>query len=1705
MYLNKIDTLINSAIDDFYTVVILKSQDFQKILADENFIKYQEQLNAMVQSYIAGIPESAMSEITKKKNSIDDLLDTIKRYCMIYSFLTIGATYKGKPDMFINNIIEFTKNQAQYPLRINNFFNSESNAELIKMYYIVSNILKLLEKPEIKYESIRKEPYSTDTTNFLKELGAEYIDAYFRKGGKTDKVDKRDNIHNIIKTLMVLAIYKQTDMSKLYNTIEEAERNEGNYIFIDIVEPITEQINFMTVESLLNKEDAMKGVAHDLWSFMQSVKDEELEAPLSNDQKIDILINSGLVIPILDDFMLYHRDTERYDKVVTEEARKKEDTKIRYIIGKIDTTAELYSDSSKSDSKLKSTIMKNFSAPLYNRKAILRNDIEEIKIINKFINQGRRAQEKNDYLNDLIFYRKYVYLNFKDFDKYGFSHTFSKTVQAVRAVNFDKESEFKQINDNHKMQRRVGTKGSTCNVVGLMIKPTTKPVLCLTVGDAQNIKTGKKSNGFDLFYKKLIDVVIRQKDNTKALYWMFDLNTDSSKKASAEIESIKTVDSAEQSIIKSMLGELYDMLMSSLYYDAIDKIDLIPDITPQMADKVVTYVESALRVPLDKKYRSLIKTHIYKKYETDPDNTYAVEIDDILYGIEGDVIKLPEYAEKKELALTKVSIDLAAVETTGIEIDVEKVEGVCQHNISWDNISQVKKIDYAQHMKEMYEFIQRYIVEDTSGDFVCKSCGYYVDIARFIIDGKFDDFSQKFVTFAMPMEVNIIDLPEYRKLDFSIKIMDKNIDKICSSVGIPFFVGSTTTVKWRRQAIVKSAIDMVRSNNTLLSKTFKAYNDKKEEVYGVSRNLSSMFIFEMENTIYITSSKDKDQEQFKMIKRNNIIVYIIIYLIMELNESQLSFFVSDKGLCDIRIFDKVFDSLFRGLKIKKNNSTDTVPIMNYKILCYAIYMLSCRIAKHRLWYSAQSVQSNINKMIPVIQRFVVNTFVDILNSILENSFKPGVPYIFEIFRVKFYSKLSTVFADDSFYDILLNLSKEQYAIAKRRENINAKIEAVPPFKFYEPVWRTVMPERHFLRYRVEDPIKLYDVSNLTNCPDGQFHKWKVAKGGKERGANFVCSVCDANMATIKYDAALSKSIIENFKQMRLNILGLKFCLKDGQPHQYQYNSDAGKNICVKCGNPDTHKYSSEDLKKVDQMLESQKAEYNKKAEQMNQSYITSSQNTVSYIESVVSKNLAELNKSKTAESPFKFIADFIDVLQKLIGDEIKGEFPIHLTDNTYVVDHDYYGNRIAGEPIIIKESDKKVNVKPDHPHYKTDVIYYTDLSTGRVDVFYDAVSRKLLGYKEASKDYVDYTKSDKKIRINYSLINKLYIIGYSAQYLNIYDINPDLSEKYENKTIDERQEMYRSIISNLCRDRVYNLKKVIVDFQRILNRILNDYIPEKPSIDENRFEFQTDESKKSAMQKAQTQSKFKKRRTGVSIFPYAAESDNPYAPESLTYFADKVDDLVNRYKSSISKIRVTDGTNSHKIFKHWKAMARGVVPSEKSDVYLNSASDIIDTFVVNRYDTASHQLLFYILREFTKLLDYNKSSYTKTSISNFIAEFIDRIFFEFNSEHLMTNIDIRRFMYIVSSAKYIKEISQEGEQDVKKEGFYDEVVEEGAELTEADKEQQLDDDEEADAMDVDMEYEDMEDRFSSRADDLREMHREMEDDHDVPDGIMFVN
>ena len=55
MYINKIDELIDKILDDFNQSIILTDSRFSKILKENNFVKYQSDINDMLKTYIKNI------------------------------------------------------------------------------------------------------------------------------------------------------------------------------------------------------------------------------------------------------------------------------------------------------------------------------------------------------------------------------------------------------------------------------------------------------------------------------------------------------------------------------------------------------------------------------------------------------------------------------------------------------------------------------------------------------------------------------------------------------------------------------------------------------------------------------------------------------------------------------------------------------------------------------------------------------------------------------------------------------------------------------------------------------------------------------------------------------------------------------------------------------------------------------------------------------------------------------------------------------------------------------------------------------------------------------------------------------------------------------------------------------------------------------------------------------------------------------------------------------------------------------------------------------------------------------------------------------------------------------------------------------------------------------------------------------------------
>jgi hypothetical protein len=281
----------------------------------------------------------------------------------------------------------------------------------------------------------------------------------------------------------------------------------------------------------------------------------------------------------------------------------------------------------------------------------------------------------------------------------------------------------------------------------------------------------------------------------------------------------------------------------------------------------------------------------------------------------------------------------------------------------------------------------------------------------------------------MPFDTPLEELSEYEKYKIAIRSLDKVIEKIAMICNIPAYIGNLFNIRIKRKNITKDLLDVVIDNNYFLKKNIKERSEHITKNFGISRELSNLFVFELENNIFVFSSKEKDY--YKSIKYNNILAYLIILMCLDINDSQLSFMTGDKkGLCNIHVFDKYGHVLFDNLRIIKNRNGDTEPIKNNIVLCYIIYLISCMMTKYSMWYYDKDDKTS-KKFNPTIQKIIVHTTVDILNSILQNSENNKAGMIFEILSTKFYLRLNTFFKDTSLYKRLKG--EDESSIASDRK------------------------------------------------------------------------------------------------------------------------------------------------------------------------------------------------------------------------------------------------------------------------------------------------------------------------------------------------------------------------------------------------------------------------------------------------------------------------------------------------------------------------------------------------------------------------------------------------------------------------------------------------------------------------------------------------
>lgn len=1554
MYINQIDDLLGKLLDDFYVRVISTSQ-ISTIIKESNFVKHHKHINDIMLNYTNSIDLNDIKKTILLDKNVKFIIETFKRYIAYYLFITIGILYKGKDDVFDNNIVEITKNQSEQKYKIQNFYTSESTSNIIKFTKLAKKIQNVVDLDKSKLSSLStKEEYS-QTFEFLNQLGNDFVISTFKLSSVKNNVSMQ--WHNIIKTMLIIMLYTNIEKKDILQIVESSELDSGEYIFIDIVVPTKKYIDLSDIESALSQKEIDDGVALNIWTLItKSHEILNMSQELPKDEKILSLMNKKLIVPIVEDFLLYHKDTEKYDKTMDAKVKKKEDTRIKYIVNKIDTFSNYYSENAKKNKTTLDDIKKLLYVPMANKMAILVNNTEEIKIINKLMMYGKKNLESNEFYNDLVLYRKYPYVNFKDFNNAGFTISCDNTINVIRSTSFGPN-----INPNNTLQLRIGSRDQILHVVGFMIPSNAQAIECVKMRGTNDIRTSNKTekiNGFNKFIDLLQKYVSNPKIKHNSTYWLFNPELDKIK--SETYEQIEKLTVAEY--CKHMTSTLYDTLLQIMYVTLTNIFNKIKPLTIQKAFSILSHFEKHfIEIPKHSKiYKNLEKSIYYELCKT-VDDTYDSK-NDLMFGIYGDVVLLHASITPTPSDILVVNVNLATEQRKKIkETAEESINAICQHYVSWDQLALKKKTSIMDFENDKYTFMQTYVIENFEQEYICKSCGALLNIKKFVADGVFDDTTQHFVAFGSPINIPLEEIQEYEKYSVAIRNMDRMIEKISSISNIPYFVGSTLPLKWRRRSVTKDAIDMIIQHNKILSKDHQKRNDVALRKYGIDKDFTDFFVFEFDNSIFKFSSQEKDF--YKHIKYNNILIYVVIYMIMELNESHVTFMSGDK-ICNFYSFNKFGKTIFNDLKIIVNNKKDVEPILNYPILCYMLYIMSYEMLKYNIWYHEKDTTKKQKKFDPSVQKIVVYTFVDILNSILETYESHKKMAIYEILFVKYNQKRVNIFANN---DIIIRLTHDD---VKTGVYINKNLPATTKYEPFNITKGFHIRKLDSVTYnkvfpaKIKPPIKSYTpptinkITSYTNCISGTFHKWTIS------GNILKCSLCGVTHETIKSNDPLDKEIYDKAINITLNELAKIYCA-DGNTHVFEIIDD--KKICKLCKYEINTKISDKQLTLLEQSFYKNTILYDEFQIKINEYH----QKINKYYDKMVGYLKSNYGETKVhKEDYYKFIDTFVKYLQSITGDNVLiNNVIFHLKDDMYIIDHDHLGFPLE-KPIYILDQNNKIQYKNNHTFFKTDVLYYTNYKIGKVDVYYDVKTLMLLGYKELNKDYVIVNKPDKRIKIEYSIFNKIKYLGNEHKYVNISHMIDNLTHIIDPKNVDS---LLRTAVSQLCRNRNTNLANIIYKFQIYINMIKNEIMQHKESPDDIIFD-------------------------------------------------------ISNYTQKLKNMSFYDDKHKHKVFKLWFAITSKLHFKPLGDKVINiDPKDIsVDMETIHKYDYHSNLLLFYIITEMTKLLNYNKNKIVKQNLAVFLIDFINNMYRDYNNDLTLKNLTIQRFAYELKSSTYYRYLEKTG-------------------------------------------------------------------------------
>lgn len=998
---NEIDKTINSFYFYITSTIFNKSNIF-----DDDFLTTN--LKNII-DFAESIDLNKLRELVTLEDNVVLIWNTITKYLVIYFMVFVMVTHDNN---MLSHLLKIkTNGTSTLTSKLSHMIDEITSDDVMRIKNIYEIVLKI---QQLLQDNLTDDELQTYAKNDdykwimrkINELGNEYVTSYFKSS------NKQDNVHNMIKTMMLIEIYNKYDKIQIYRIIEEQILNKSEYIYIDVVLSKNSIVTFDVIDMILTEKEKRNNCAHYIYEGINEINNvSSMMTSFDNiDNKIESLFSTKFVVPIVDNILLYHKNNEKYlsqSKIMKniKEVDATSQTKIGYITEKISNAMN-----NENPSWYLSDHFNNYLSV---------NQYENLNIYNKLINftSENVNQNKNQLFLD-TYSKAYIDFAYQP-TRMEFKFVPNKTIDIIKK------------NKTKLVHCLTASQFLPCNVTGLLFKPHDLQLECIKNSDIVIDSITDIFGSFGVF-----------NENQKTSHALYFNNNDELLKIVSQYENVDNVGNAE--IAKIIAAFVYDKLSEILLINLTKQIKKSTKIQLQQLDKILKYFNDNILLLSTKStnYYDFLKAIHNKMAKVKILKHVSMKI---IWNFE----KLIDSKLRKPILLHINTFNIKTYKSGIVQLNAKIKNGdnkfnddaQCQHEIEWNDIRQLKKFESSKYANLYEKYLEKFLVVDKDNEYCCKSCGNKLRIENYDVSGQFDDDTNQFVVFGSTMIVNLADLPEYSNLKLSIDFVSSILERLILMADLHAFGKRSITTNLTKNivdTIIKNNFALIQNQNKSQSKSQnKSQNIDHKHKYGILPAIYDNFVigFDLNDNIYDKSLVTLNTQLIK----NFIVAYCIAILLLKLNDFNVNNFVagsqkSKKGYCTFETFENM-TAIVKNNYIIVNKNGDIDKIENYALFAYTIYYFSCLCVQYNLWSFPDK-----NSKMPIKIKIVFDTVLCAINTIITNGISKPDDVALSTYKNLFFITLNKIYGNKMQISNIKTKMRKTKRDFQESDNIQTKLQ-----------------------------------------------------------------------------------------------------------------------------------------------------------------------------------------------------------------------------------------------------------------------------------------------------------------------------------------------------------------------------------------------------------------------------------------------------------------------------------------------------------------------------------------------------------------------------------------------------------------------------------------------------------------------------------------